>query len=75
MKERSIFAKRLRQERKKKPGLSQETMSELCGFYKNTIGKYERGEAIPSADSLCQIADYLGVSTDYLLGRDGDKKI
>ena len=34
------------------------------------ILKYENGVSVPSADVLLKIADYLGVSTDYLLGRD-----
>ena len=33
------------------------------------IGMYERGEKAPSVDALVRLADYFGVSTDYLLGR------
>lgn len=34
-----------------------------------TVYKYEKGIAIPPADALVKIADYFGVSLDYLLGR------
>ena len=36
------------------------------GFGKSTIKKWE--ESSPSADKIIKIADYFGVSTDYLLG-------
>lgn len=32
------------------------------------IGKYERGEAVPSLDAAKKIADALEVSLDYLVG-------
>lgn len=51
-------------------GMSRRTLSELCGLSQNMIAVYERGEADPSTDTLCQLADMFGVSTDYLLGRE-----
>lgn len=33
------------------------------------INQYKSGTARPSLDNLCKIADFYGVSTDYLLGR------
>ena len=32
---------------------------------------YKYGSALPGAESLIIIADYFGVSIDYLLGREG----
>ncbi len=32
------------------------------------IGKYERGEAVPSIEAAKKIADAFGVSLDYLVG-------
>ena len=38
------------------------------GISRVMIGKYERGEAIPSIDAAKKIADALGVTLDYLVG-------
>lgn len=63
------FHDRLRQLRERR-GLSRRTLSELCGLSKNMIALYERGEAVPSAEAVCLLADHFDVSTDYLLGRE-----
>ena len=36
------------------------------------IGRYERGESMPSSGILIALADALGVSVDYLTGGSGD---
>lgn len=36
----------------------------------NTYQNYETGKRIPTADILIKLADFYGVSTDYLLGRE-----
>lgn len=38
-----------------------------CGLANATIRRWEN--ASPSADNLAKVADYFGVSVDYLLGR------
>lgn len=62
------FPKRLRRLREKKR-ISRVVLSELCGLSKNAVARYERGERQPTTEALCALADYFGVSTDYLLGR------
>jgi len=62
------FAKRLKQMRERR-GMNCKALGECCGMSKNIIGQYERGEKEPSASSLCKIADFFEVTTDYLLGR------
>ena len=37
------------------------------------ISKYERGESEPGIDTICNIAKYFHVSTDYLLEMSDDK--
>ena len=64
----SEFPKRLQQLREQE-GKSRIVLSELCGLPSGAIRKYERGEVMPTAESLIAIADYFHVSTDYLLGR------
>ncbi|MCE7057730.1 helix-turn-helix transcriptional regulator [Algoriphagus sp. AGSA1] len=39
-----------------------------CGVSREMIGKYERGDAVPSIEAAKKIADAFGVSLDYLVG-------
>lgn len=64
------LAERLQRLREsQRPVRNRRVTSELCGLPPDAIRRYERGEAIPTVDSLLKIADYYKVSTDYLLGR------
>lgn len=57
----------------KKQGLSLNQVEEKLGFSKNTLYSLKRQKV--SSDRLQQIADYFGVSTDYLLGRTDNPRI
>lgn len=49
------------------------TITQLCKELEmnpNTYAKYERNERDVSTDTLSQLADFYGVTTDYLLGRE-----
>lgn len=61
------FPMRLRYLRERR-GISRSTMSELCGLSKSMISKYERGEREPTKEPLKELADYFGVSIDFLVG-------
>ena len=67
-----IFAERLKQLRKQK-GVSQETLGKELIVSKAAISYYEKGERAPDIDTLNIIANYFGVSADYLLGRTDEK--
>lgn len=63
--------KELRKER----GISQVKMAmDLC-TNQNTISRYETGEREPGIAELIRIADYFGVSIDYLVGRSENPKM
>lgn len=62
-----LFPKRLRELRMRRR-ICRSTLSELCGLSKNMVGRYERGEIIPSIEAAAQLADFFGVSLDYLCG-------
>ena len=62
----SDLAKRLLKIRKEKK-LSQQQVAEIAGVHFTNVGKYERAEAVPSADVFNRIAKALEVSPDYLL--------
>jgi transcriptional regulator with XRE-family HTH domain len=60
------FPERLRTLRKQR-NLSQTELAKLVGIHYNHVGRYERGESRPSADTLKRLADALDVSSDYLI--------
>lgn len=43
---------------------------EASGISYNTYQNYEAGKRMPPAETLLILADFYGVSTDYLLGRE-----
>lgn len=45
-------------------------VSELININANTYAKYERCERDVSTETLSKLADFYGVTTDYLLGRE-----
>lgn len=55
---------------RKQKGLTQGEISEIIGVKLSTYQKYERDVIFPPYDTLCRIADFYGVTTDYLLGRE-----
>lgn len=48
-------------------GLTQTRLAELINYSDKAVSKWERGEAVPDVSVLKQIADYFGVTVDYLL--------
>ena len=56
---------------RKRKGFS--TMQDFCNAANinfSTYQNYESGKRLPTAEILMQIADFYGVTTDYLLGRE-----
>jgi len=56
-----------------KRGLSQEEIGKELGISKGAVCYYETGQRAPDIVVLSAFADYFGVSTDYLLGRESLK--
>lgn len=49
--------------------MSRATLAQLVGVDTQTVGRWERGETMPSADSLMRMRMFFkGVSFDFLLG-------
>ncbi len=61
--------KRLRQER----GLTQVEFAKAFGISKATIAMWEVGNRCPDLDTVSRIADFFGVTTDYLLCKSDSK--
>lgn len=61
---------------RKSKGVSQQELAKQAKVHFTNVGKYERGEANPSADVLNRIAKALEISPDYLLnGTLSDKAV
>lgn len=55
----------LRKEKK----IAQGELAKKVGIHPNILGRYERGETTPKIEMAAQLADALGVSVDYLIGK------
>lgn len=69
----AVIRVRLRQLREER-NLYQKEVAAAVGLSRNSITKYEAGERIPSRAALEKLADFYGVSADYLLGRTNDRR-
>lgn len=56
---------------RKEKGLGQKELSALLNLSVGTISNYENSVHAPDLSTLCKLADYFEVTTDYLLGRTG----
>ena len=64
-----LFSKRLVQLRKEK-NLTQQQLSDLVGFSRNTYAQYETSRREPDFDTVQILANFFEVSIDYLVGND-----
>jgi len=48
-------------------GLSQEALAEAVGVSRQAVSKWELGTAAPEVDKILALAEFYGVTTDYLL--------
>ena len=55
-------------------GIQQKDLAAALSIGANTLSQYESGKREPDFDMLNRIADYFGVSVDYILGREEIKK-
>ena len=63
--------RKLRKERK----LSQIAVQMQTGIEQALISKYENGERVPPTETLMLLADFYGVSMDYIMGRTDRKEV
>lgn len=62
--------KKLCDQRGIKPG----PVAEACGINRSNVSLWKSKGYTPRGDALQSIADYFGVSTDYLLGKEEQKE-
>lgn len=63
------IADRLRDLRTLK-SVNQDIAAEACGISRIALARYETGQRSPRIEIATRLADYYGVSVDYLLGGD-----
>lgn len=63
-----FFSQRIYELRKQR-GLSQKELGEAVGLSHKAISTIESGSRSTTIEKLVLLADFFGVSTDYLLGR------
>lgn len=61
-------------ELRKEAGLTQKEFAQRFGAAQNTVSRWEAGTRGIDTDTLADIANFFGVTTDYLLGISSDKK-
>ena len=55
---------------RKEKGLLQKDVAAAMHVTQQTYCNYEKGTTQPSMDFLCRLADFFGVSVDYLIGHN-----
>lgn len=55
-------------------GLSQEALAKKIDISQSALGNYERGTRAPDKEVVVKLANYFGVSCDFLLGVSKDRR-
>lgn len=58
---------------RKNNNLSQSDIATILGVTRQAYSRYERGDREPDQSTLKKLADYFGVSIDYILERESPK--
>ena len=58
---------------REKKKLSREQVADMLGISKRTLESYEYGKREPNIEMINKFADFYGVTTDFLLGREPQK--
>jgi transcriptional regulator with XRE-family HTH domain len=59
-------------ELRKSRGITQGQLAEKFAYTDKSISKWERGEALPDLNTLQELADFYGVTLDYLTHEESD---
>ena len=60
---------------RKQAGLTQISLQMNTGIEQALLSKFENGERIPPTETLIILADFYGVSMDYIVGRTENPEI
>ena len=59
-------------ELRKQSRLSQQALADQIGVFRNTISNWETGYSQISLENAKKVAEYFGVTIEYLLGSESD---
>ena len=68
-----ILAEKIMEERKRN-GWSQEELAEKLGVSRQSVSKWESAQSIPDLNRIIKMAELFGVTTDYLLKDEMEKR-
>ena len=60
---------------RKSKGLTQISLQMQTGIEQALLSKFETGERVPPTDTIIQLADFYGVSMDYIMCRTDKPEI
>ena len=70
---KSIVAKNLAELRKAE-NLTQTALAKMLNYSDKAVSKWECGDSLPDLDTLVRLADFYGVTLDYLVNDDPEEK-
>lgn len=68
-----ILAEKIMEERKRN-GWSQEELAEKLGVSRQSVSKWESAQSVPDLNRIIKMAELFGVTTDYLLKDEMEKR-
>ena len=68
----SLFSERLKALRKQRGFKNQTQLAKALGVHQTIVSMYERGGREPMPTALIKMAEVLGTTADYLIGRTDD---
>lgn len=69
-----MLSARIRELRQSK-GMTQVELAKALGVTKQSVSNWENDNIQPSVEMLMQLANYFSVTSDYLLGLDGERTL
>lgn len=67
-----MFSERLKELRMARGDMSQTELARLLGVSQSAVANWEGGKREPNHEVTAQVADFFGVTVDYLLGHSDD---
>ena len=68
-----MFSKRIK-ELRTQAGLSQKELAKKLFIAQQSVGKWETGKNKPTPETVVKLAELFGVTTDYIMGHDGNSE-